>query len=337
MLTTDKFGEVAGHAVTAYTIENHNGVQLTVLDYGATWHALNVPTPDGSHQNLILNTDLAGYAKPDGYFGKAIGRFAGRVGAGQLVLDGQPVAVPANEGTTTLHGGPNGFSTLFFKAAAAADHVTFTRTVTPETDGFPGTLEVSVTYTLTEADEVVIDFTGATDQTTVFNPTNHVYWNLNSADDTIENHTLQLAATSHYELEPSKVLTGAVVANADTPYDFRGPRLLGPALRDLQVIPEAGLDDVFAIDDHAATEPVAVLSQGQRQVTMYSARNAVVVFTSNHFGDELHFLRHQSRPYVGIAMEAQTSAAGLVDPDLTQATLAAGTSRHEQIRYAFKY
>ncbi|WP_225046565.1 aldose epimerase family protein [Lacticaseibacillus kribbianus] len=337
MLKTEPFGEINGRPVTAYTIENHNGVQLTVLDYGAIWHALRVPTATG-HDNLVLNTDLAGYSKPDGYFGRIIGRFAGRIGAGQLTLDGKPVALPANEGTTTLHGGPHGWSLLFFDATAADDHVTFTRQVTPALDGFPGTMAVTVTYTLTDDDEVLLDFTGTTDATTVFNPTTHVYWNLSgTADETIEDHTLQIAAPERFELKPDKTLTGATLANAGTPYDFTAPRALGPSLHALQAIPERGFDDVFAVEAHAAKTPAATLSWGRRKLEIYSDRNALVMFTANDFGAAQTLPGHRSRPYIGLVMEAQDSAAGLVNPALTQATLPAGATRHAHIRYALVY
>lgn len=336
MLTIEKFGEIAGHVVKAFTVENAHGVQLTVLDYGAIWHRLAVPTASG-HQNLLLNVDLATYASGAGYFGQALGRFSGRIGAGQLKVAGVPWPLPANEGTTTLHGGPNGYSHLFWTAEPAADHVTFKRHIPSALDGFPGNLDATITYTLTEADEVILDFTGTSDAATVFNPMSHAYWNLNADDATIENHTLMIDSPQRFALPADKVPTGQLLANADTAYDFTEARPLGPALAALADIPEQGYDDIFALVDHDPEAPVARLSAGSRSVTFYSSRNALVLFTANQFGPEFQFAHKTSRPYIGAVLEPETAPSAAVDPQFGNVWLTAGETRHEQARYAITY
>lgn len=336
MLTSKLFGTLNNRLVTAYTIENAHGLRMTLLDYGATWYALEVPTHTG-HQNIMLNTDLAGYAEPTGYFGKPLGRVAGRIGEGQLMMNGKPWPLPANEGTTTLHGGPHGYSTLWWQATPANDHVTFTRTIPSSLDGFPGDLTASVTYTLTDSDEVHIDFTGTSPEETVFNPTNHAYWNLNATDETIENHELMVAAPQRFEAPLSKVPTDHLLDVTGTPFDFTTPRQMGPQLAALRDTPERGIDDIYYIGEHDADQPVATLSCGDLGVEFYSKRNALILFTANKFGDELHFLEKKSRPYVGVALEPQTAPHAVVNPDFGDIRLAPGETGQAQLRYHFTY
>ncbi|MCX2456274.1 aldose epimerase family protein [Lacticaseibacillus nasuensis] len=336
-LTTEAFGTVRGAAVTAYTIENKHGVRMTVLDYGATWYKLEVPTAAG-HQNLLLSSpDISGYADPGSYHSKTIGRVAGRIGQGHFKQNGQVVNLPANEGTTTLHGGPNGFSTRMWQADASADAVKLTLHVTSADDGFPGDVDVTVTYTLGEDDFVTIDYAATSSAPTLFNPTNHAYWNLNAGDDTIQNHLLTLNSAQHYEVQANKVPTGELLANLHSGFDFSRVTNLGDALAEMQWTEEKGFDDIFAIPAHATDEPVATLTQGAITVQEFSDRNALVVFTANKFGTELDFGEKTSRPYIGIAMEAQTAPSAIDDPKFGDITLSPDQPRHEQIRYHFSY
>lgn len=332
MVETQAFGTVRGQAVTAYTLTNAHGVRLTCLDYGATWLKLEVPTASGWQNLLLTSPDISGYADLGSYHGKTIGRVAGRIGAGKYAQ-----ALPANEGTTTLHGGPHGFSTLMWQAQAQADRLVFTRHITSAEDGFPGNIDVKVTYTLTPSDDVLIDFEAATDQPTLFNPTNHAYWNLNPGDDTIQNHQLTINSSQHFEVQANKVPTGELLANAHSGFDFARPTNLADALAIMQTTVEKGYDDIFLLTPHTPDTPIAKLTQGPRSVTMYSSRNALVVFTANAFGDELNFGAKTSRPYIGIAMEAQTASSAVSDPRYGDITLVPEQPRHEQIKYHFDY
>lgn len=336
MMKSSQIAEYEGQPITAYTIENKSGVQMTVLDYGATWYQLTIPTAEG-RQNLLMSfKDVADYTEPSGYPGKIIGRVAGRIGDSQFKLGDRLVTVPANEGTTCLHGGPNGLSTRMWQASATDDTVTLTCDVTEAIDGFPGNLTATVTYQLTDSNQVIIKMTGASDALTVFNPTNHVYWNLNAGDETVLNHQLTIASDSHLELPANKVPTGAVIDNAGTPFDFTTATSLGKAIDGMQVTDEKGFDDVFLIGEHDEAQPVATLSAGAITVEEYSNRNALVVFTTNKF-DQSQAFEKTSQPYVGIAMEAQTAPNAISDSAFGDITLAAGTPRTEEIRYAITF
>lgn len=338
MVETKAFGSVRGNDVTAYTVENKNGVRMTVLDYGATWYKLEVPTANGLQNLLLSSPDINGYADPGSYHSKAIGRVAGRIGKDHFKVNGQPFPLPANEGTTTLHGGPNGFSTLLWQAEADGNTVKFSRHITQAEDGFPGDLDATVTYTLHDDNTVSIDFAataGSVD--TLFNPTSHAYWNLNAGDDTIQNHTLTLLSTQHYECQANKVPTGELLANLHSGFDFSRVTNLGDALAEMHATEENGFDDIFAITPHQDDAPIAQLRAGQIGLDIYSNRNALIVFTANKFGDELDFGEKTSRPYIGIAMEPQTAPSAIDDPKFGDFSLKAGQTRQESIRYAFHF
>jgi aldose 1-epimerase len=332
LVETQAFGTIHGQAVTAYTLTNQHGVRLTCLDYGATWLKLEVPTAVGRQNLLLTSPSFDGYADPRSYHGKTIGRVAGRIGADQY-----PQPLPANEGTSTLHGGPHGFSTLMWAVQATAEQLVFSRYITSAEDGFPGDIDVKVTYTLTANDDVLIDFDANTDQPTLFNPTNHAYWNLNAGDETIQNHQLMLNSHQRFAVQTNKVPTGELLDNAHGGFDFSHPTDLGAALATMQTTAEKGYDDIFLVAPHAASEPVAKLTQGKLGVTMYSRRNALVVFTANAFGDELDFGEKTSRPYIGIALEAQTAPSAVADPRYGDIQLLPEHPRHEQVRYHFEY
>lgn len=332
MIEKQPFGIVNGQQAMKYILTNRHGVQLTCLDYGATWLKLEVPVA-GQRQNLLLTSpDITGYTLPSDYHGKSIGRVAGRIGAGQY-----SIKLPTNEGTTTLHGGPRGFSSLLWNTTVENNQVYFKRRITADEDGFPGSIDVSICYTLTDNDDVIIDYWASSHQNTLFNPTNHVYWNLNAGDRTVQNHQLLINSSQHFETKANKVPTGVLLANAHSGFDLARPTNIGDALQIMQTTPERGYDDIFWIEEHATRLPVARLSQGSLAVTMYSSRNALVVFTANQFDQELQFEGKTSRPYIGIALEAQTAPSAVDNPLYGDITLQPEKPRHEQISYHFEY
>lgn len=338
MLEKASFGIINGKMVTAYTLVNKNGVKLTCLDYGATLYRLTVPVA-GQDQNLVVTlAGPTGYANPGNYYGKCLGRVAGRIGRGQYCLNGKTIALSENEGTTTLHGGPGGFGDLFWETQIDTHQLIFTHHVASFEDGFPNELEAKITYTLGDDDTVTITYTGtATKGETLFNPTNHVYWNLNRDDQTIENHMLQIDSTQHFELQADKVPTGRLLANSKSPFDFSQSQNLGTVIEALQTTTEKGLDDIFLISEHAASQPMVRLSQGNIGVDIYSKRNALVVYTTNQVGTDQSIEGRQQRRYTGLALETQTAPSALVDSKFGSIRLADGDSRTEKTLYVLHY
>ena len=183
-ITSEPFGETAdGEAVELYTLTNANGMEVKIMTYGGIIQSVRVPDRDGNLVNVTLNApDLEGYLDGHPYFGNITGRYANRIARGTFTLDGQMYRLALNNGENTLHGGEVGFDKVVWAATEVTDGdgvgLMLSRTSPDGEEGYPGALTVEVTYTLTDADEIRIDYHATTDAPTVVNLTNHSYWNL---------------------------------------------------------------------------------------------------------------------------------------------------------------
>lgn len=343
-ITSTNFGTWQGHPVTKYTMENDHGVRVSVLNVAALLQAYEVPA-NGGHKNLVLSADsVAGFMDNGLCLNKIIGRVANRIGDARFFIDGQEYHVEANEGANNIHGGSHGFKDQIWDATTdqVADklQVVFTKTFTPAMDDFPGTENVRVVYTLRADDSLAIDFYGSTNQPTLFNPTNHTYWNI-SDQPTIENVNLQLNSQYHLAVDEHKIPTGQRLANAGTPYDFQQPTRLGTALNKLRQTPEGGFDDYFQVEPSDTRDqlPVAMMQDpaSGREVRIYSDRNAVIMYTANGLDDTVKGLDHPAQPWVAVALEGQTLPDAINHPDFGNIVLRPGKPQHYQLKYVVKY
>lgn len=311
-ITKQQFGHYQDQAVYKYTLENQHHTRLSVLNYAGILQEFSI-IDGGQRINLVVSSDqIEGFTANNYNFNRVIGRHAGRITAGKWMQAGAKITVPTNENGHSLHGGANGLGEQFFdvKLNAENDEIILTCKLTPEIDGYPGTLVTTVHYQLTDDDQVKITFEGLQGVSEgVFNPTVHTYFNLsdpNQAD--ITGMTLQVNATKRLELTTTKVPTGVMVPVKGTLFDFTTPTNLGERLRQFAVLTtEKGLDDAF-VADRVATEPVAILTDinSQREVKIFSDRQGVVVYTANDLPTSVtHLNRGLGHPYEGIAIEAQ--------------------------------
>jgi aldose 1-epimerase len=240
-----------GTAVELYTLTNAHGLVCKLITYGATITELHVPDRHGLMADVVLGFDnLTQYVKDSPCFGATVGRVANRIANGRFKLDGKTYALPVNDAPNTLHGGPKGFDKLVWSAETADSSkgpgVAFSLLSPDGQEGFPGTLKVKVTYTLTEADEVQIDFEATTDQTTPVNLTNHSYFNL-AGSGTVEAHLLEIVAKRFTATNDTQIPTGVLAEVAGGPLDFT---LAKPIGRDITRVPdcEIGYDHNYVID-----------------------------------------------------------------------------------------
>lgn len=339
-ITTRFFEHYQDQVVEQICLTNDHHVSISVLTLGATWYTFDVPTQK-QPKNLLLNfPHAADYLANPFYVGMAIGRTGGRLKAGQFKLNQHTFEVPRNEGLNTLHGGPKGFH-QFNWAYTTQQHqtsasVTFKRIIPAQVDGFPGDLTATITYTLNNHNEVTIEFTGISTQATLFNPTSHAYFNLSDQPD-ILTHQLQINSDHYLAVDASKIPTGQFNTVTQTPFDFRQARLIKPAIQALQTTPEKGFDDIFNVKP-TATHQIATLSdtQSQRQLTIHSKRNGLVVFTGNSFTSALPFLTGPGHPYQGIALEPQTLPDAPNHSDFGEITLPANQLKSYQIQYHYQ-
>jgi aldose 1-epimerase len=233
-VTTQEFGKIAdGTSAKLFTFTNEHGLILKVTDYGARIVAVEVPDRNGKLANVTLGFDSAEkYAAHSAFFGCTTGRFANRIAKGRFTLDGKEYKLATN-GAHHLHGGKKGFDRYVWKSElvkgpAKAEGVKFTLRSPDGDEGYPGNLDVTVAYFLTNNDEVRIEYTATTDKPTVLNLTNHGYWNLAGAGSgDVLAHKLTIAADNFLAVDDGLIPTGQLTPVKGTHMDFTEPHEIG--------------------------------------------------------------------------------------------------------------
>ncbi len=259
-----------GTQIEAYELRNRAGLIARIMTRGATLLELHAPDRAGAMADITLGYDtLEGWLRPENpYFGSIVGRYANRIAKGKFSLDGKDFTVPANDGPNSLHGGYKGFDKVVWKAEALSVPdgvaVRFTH-VSPDGDqGYPGILSVSVVYTLTEANELRLDYEAHTDKPTVLNLTNHTYWNL-KVEGNISDHLLRLNASKITAVDEGGIPTGELIDVAGTPWDFMEPRTIGSRIWEVETTP-TGYDHNYLIDGGGGADPV-ITARVEEQVS----------------------------------------------------------------------
>jgi len=272
------------------TIENENGFHLSVTDLGARIVSL------GRDKELVLGFDSAEeYLEKDPFIGATIGRTAGRIENGRFTLDGKNYQVSVDPVTGhSLHGGKPGFETkkwtYTIENSEDEASVVFTATSLDGEHGFPGNLEIEVRHTLTQDNVWRVTTKGISDQTTLFNPTNHVYFNLTGdVTQSIDEHKLWLASESFAALRPDTIPTGDIVDTKGTAFDFQTARALADVFASEfeQKNLCNGLDHPFFLKERSLHKPAAKLTSPDEKIelTVSTDLSSVVIFTAN-FGED---------------------------------------------------
>ena len=233
----EPFGQMPdGAAVEIFTLRNAAGVEVRAISYGGIITFLRVPDRSGTFDDIVLGFDrLDGYLKDPPFFGAIIGRYGNRIAKGQFTLDGATYELATNNGPNHLHGGNKGFDKVLWTAAPVEgkNAVTFTRTSPDGEEGYPGNLQVQVTYTLTDQNELIVDYRATTDKATVVNLTQHSYFNLaGQASGDILGHELMLNADRYTPVDGTLIPTGELAPVEGTPFDFRTPTAIGARIGD---------------------------------------------------------------------------------------------------------
>lgn len=229
-----KFGEHEGEVVSLYTLRNKRGMTAKIMDYGATVVSLTAPDRNGKYGEVTLGYDeFSQYPEKSPYFGCTVGRFGNRIAKGKFTLDGKEYSLPINNGENSLHGGTKGFDKLIWKVVkkptAKSASITFALTSPDGDQGYPGKLDVQVTYTLTAANELKIDYVAKTDKATVVNLTNHTYFNLSGGKD-ILGHKMQILADAITPVSEALIPTGKLMPVKGTPFDFNKMTVIGKGI-----------------------------------------------------------------------------------------------------------
>jgi aldose 1-epimerase len=233
-ITKADFGTTRdGKKVDIYTLTNANGLQTKITNYGGTVVSLLVPDRVGTLADIVLGFDhLKDFETQSPYFGAIIGRYGNRIGKAKFTLDGVEYKLAANNGENHLHGGLKGFDKVVWDAEPFQNKkgvgLKLHRISADMEEGYPGNLDVTITYTLTNEDELQIDYMATTDKPTVCNLTNHSYFNLaGQGNGTILNHELMLAANYYTPVDSGLIPTGEIAPVKGTPMDFTKPIAIG--------------------------------------------------------------------------------------------------------------
>ncbi|MEV1065908.1 aldose epimerase family protein [Streptomyces sp. NPDC050263] len=260
------FGELAdGTEVSSWSLEN-GGTRLQVLSWGGVVRSLEIPDRHGRYANVCLGfAGLEDYVARTPYFGALIGRYGNRIGQGRFTLDGTAHRIDVNDGANSLHGGATGFDKQVWDVEPFTEGsdvgLRLLRTSADGEMGYPGTLDVKVTYTLTERGEWCIDYEATTSRATVVNLTSHVYWNLaGEGSGTVEDHELTIAASRYTPTDEGLIPTGELADVSGTPFDFREPKTIRRDIRagHRQQIHAQGYDHNWVLDKGVTAEPVHV-------------------------------------------------------------------------------
>jgi aldose 1-epimerase len=307
------FGQTAdGQTVQIFTLRNTNGIVVKLINYGATITELHVPDRQGRLTNIVLGSDqLEPYLKGHPAAASVIGRFANRIARARFTLDGIEYQLAANNGPNHIHGGRRNFSRLLWNAEVLPAQpglaaVRFTCLSPDGEEGYPGNLTVSVTYTLTDSDELRLDYEAKTDKATVVNLTNHAYFNLAGRGDVL-GHMLWLAAERYTPADEGLIPTGEIATVQGTPLDFTKPTVIGARIHQLKPRP-GGYDHNYVLAP-AGNQPVVFARvadpQSGRTMEVSTTAPGVQLFTGNHLRGFTGPGGAAFGPHAGLCLETQ--------------------------------
>ncbi|MCG2682701.1 MAG: galactose mutarotase [Planctomycetales bacterium] len=309
----EPFGKTPeGADVDLYTLTNANGLRVKIMTYGATITSVEVPDRDGLPANVTLSLDsLDDYLKGHPFFGSTVGRYANRIAKGKFSIDGKEYTLATNNGPNHLHGGEKGFDKVVWKAEPIEGKdfvgVAFSYESPDGEEGYPGILSAKVTYSLTNNNELRMDYVAETDKPTVVNLTNHAYWNLagGGAGDVLD-HLLTLNADRFLPTDDGLIPLGELEPVAGTPMDFTQPKTIGSRIGQV----EGGYDHCYVLNKtDGDTEPTFVAKITEpgsgRVMEIFTTQPGVQFYTGNFLDGTLTGGGKPFKRHYGFCLEAQ--------------------------------
>ena len=289
-ITKKAFGKTReGESVDIYTLTNPSGMEARITNYGAILVSLKTPDRNGKLEDVVLGFDtLDGYLGEHPYFGSIVGRYGNRIAKGQFTLNGKQYKLATNNGPNALHGGIKGFNKKIWQAQQVGNSaVKLTYLSKDGEEGYPGNLTVTVTYTLTDANQLRLEYTAATDKDTVINITNHSYFNLaGQGTGDVLGHRVMLNADRFTPVDSTLIPTGELRPVAGTPFDFRQPHAIGERIgaTDQQIQFGGGYDHNWVLNGNMGTlRPAArvVEPKSGRVLEVQTTEPGVQFYTGN--------------------------------------------------------
>jgi aldose 1-epimerase len=337
-ITERVFGRTAdGTEVTLFTLISENGVEASVMTYGALLTSLKTPDRQGRTGEITLGfEDLQPYLGDHPYFGATIGRFANRIGDGRFTLDGKDYSLALNEnGACHLHGGERGFDKVLWNGRAEASQVIFTYSSPNGEEGYPGAVEVRAIYRLSDDGVLTTEYVATSDAATPINLTNHTYWNLAGSGDVLS-HTLTMSCSHYLPVNKKLVPTGEIrPVSADPAMDFTTPHTLGERIAQVS----GGYDHCYVIDESSESPaPALVMEESQtgRRMEVRTTQPGVQLYTGNFLdgtitgrGGEVY------RKHSGFCVETQAFPDAINRPEFPSCVLRPGERFNHKTEFAF--
>src|SRR5690625_4511473 len=310
----ERFGFFKSEAVHEYTLSNAHDFALSVITYGGIITKILMPNRLGEVQEITVNmTTLDEIIEARPFHGAIVGPVAGRISNGRYLDGDEYVELKKNENGNTLHSGTTGLDTRVWKAETKKDDskasLILTTTLPDGEAGFPGDVKVKVTYTLNNQNEVRIHYEAETNKRTIFNPSNHVYFNLSGKyQNSVYAHDLQVNSNHYAALNEESIPTGELKKVTDTAFDLREGERLGNVIinKNEEIVDKGGLDHPFVVNPHS-DKPVVRLSHvaSGRVLEVETDRDAIVIYTHNHIQKPVTNNDRLLGMHCGIALETQ--------------------------------
>ena len=313
-----------------------------ICNYGARVTKLNVPDKKGVTADVVLSFDtLEEITTKETYFNATCGRFANRIKDAKFTLEGKDYKLAENNGPNSLHGGKEGFNMKVWDVKSVSENEIILHYLSPDgEEGYPGNLDVTLTYQLTDENELKIHYEAISDKTTVIGLTNHSYFNLKGAGEgLVHDHYLQLNADFHTALDEFTCPTGEVLKVDNSPYDFREPTLLADRINDPVFAPNRGLDDNWVIRRNQPGELVVAgyiyEPESGRKMEVITSQPGVQIYTANWVDKQIAKYGKQYEAQGAICLESHGFPASPNYPHFPSTVLRAGEKYDEWCIYKF--
>jgi len=330
-----------GKKVSIFTVSNGT-MSFSVTDYGCTITSIEVPGKDGKVDDVVLGySTLDGYTKNDKFFGCIVGRFANRIADAKFDLSGKTWQLDVNDNDNCLHGGKNGYQKIVWDAepfrTTREVGIAFRRVSPAGEQGFPGRLELKVTYSLTATNDLCIRYAAKTDEPTPVNLTNHTYFNLAGHDSgTVLDHQVQLFCDKYVPVDAHAIPTGKILDVAGTPFDFTKPKTIG---KDFAAT-KGGYDHNWVVNRGGDSPyPVAGVYEpvSGRTLTVYSTQPGVQFYTGNFIGEVAGKNGAVYRNNGGFCLETQHFPDSPNRPDFPDSILKPGDRYRQETVWHFDF
>lgn len=337
-VTKTDWGELDGKKVYLFTLVNDKGTEVKITSYGGRVTSFITADKNNNRSNIVVGFDsLQPYLQKPPYFGALVGRYGNRIGDAKFMLNGTTYKLAANNGKNHLHGGVKGFDKVVWDASIPPDSVpslTLKYISKDGEEGYPGNLNVTVQYTLTNDDQLKIEYNAETDKATPVNLTNHSYFNLSGdASNTILNHTLMIDADNYTPVDSTLIPTGEIKPVKGTPFDFTSPKKIGQDIGSVK----GGYDHNWVLNKKdASLQKVAVLSDSitGRSLEVYTTEPGLQFYTGNFLDGK--FINRDGKAinrHTALCMETQHFPDSPNKPNFPSTILKPGEKYHSETVY----